>query len=133
MSISGVISSSNTPKTLLRIAQNQHFTQKQKFFRGISASVSNKSRIFAPEFGKVAEWFIATTACRCGPQGPGGSNPSLSALRSQMFEIFFCAFIKLDFNKLWSILLFPLICRVLLILFFPEIGLMKNDFFKPVS
>ena len=79
MSISGVISSSNTQKTLLGIAQNQHFTQKQKNFLSFSSSDSNKSRIFVPEFGKVAEWFIATTACRCGPQGPGGSNPSLSA------------------------------------------------------
>lgn len=69
------------------------------FFAGFSFAVLKKSCTFATEFGKVAEWFIATMACHCGPQGPGGSNPSLSALRSQMFEIFFCAYIELGFIK----------------------------------
>ena len=35
--------------------------------------------VFRPSTGEVAEWSIAAVLKTAGPQGPGGSNPSLSA------------------------------------------------------
>jgi hypothetical protein len=48
---------------------------------------SSTTRLSASDFsvrvaGEVAEWSIATVLKTVGPKGPGGSNPSLSAIFS---------------------------------------------------
>ncbi len=44
--------------------------------RSIERDSGRKIRVFV---GEVAEWSIAAVLKTAGPQGPGGSNPSLSA------------------------------------------------------
>jgi hypothetical protein len=49
--------------------------------RGRKLDTNALSRSVSGRFaGEVAEWSIAAVLKTAGPQGPGGSNPSLSAI-----------------------------------------------------
>jgi hypothetical protein len=56
------------------------FSKRDSTFRPLMPSWSRDRGTKGASHGEVAEWSIAPDSKSGGPKGPGGSNPSLSAI-----------------------------------------------------